>query len=128
MAYKLNFKFVRNNYNLEFRAGGDERVKTTLQTLLARKNISTSRLYNPTRNSLKVIFPSEVELNKVLENKEMFLSENLTPQLSLSVKATRTIFCAGFDRAILQTYSREDIKTILVNGGVEGGRGQYHEK
>ena len=117
MNPRINFKFSRHSYAPERKADGDEQVKSTIQTLMTRFEISTTRMYTPTRNSIKVIFPSEQEMNKVLNNKQTFLEKNLTPHLSLATKAKRTIFCAGFDMAITNTYDKEEIKEDLKSKG-----------
>ena len=39
------------------------------------------------------------------------------PRISLALKASRTIFCAGFDPILLQTYDKDYIETYLENKG-----------
>ena len=113
MAFRLAFRFERNDYSESARANIDREIKVTVQQKLDQKGIKASRIYEPGRNSIKVIFLSEVELNKVLDNEEHFTRANLYPKLSITLKASRTVFCGGFDPALLENSSKEDIQTIL---------------
>ena len=88
-----------------------------LETILASKNIIYNHMYEPSRNSIKVIFPNEKELDKVLKNTEIFIRENFEPRLSLELKASRTAFCSNLDPTILANYSKEEIKESLQHQG-----------
>ena len=68
MAFKLIFRFERVDYSESARADTDREIKITVQQKLDQKNIKASRIFAPGRNTIKVIFLSEVELNKVLDN------------------------------------------------------------
>ena len=97
----------------------DEEIKLELQKILEDKSILADRIYVPSRNSIKVVFYTEGELNKVLDDKNYFIEEGYEPRLSMALKATRTVFCTGFDRALLQTYSKEKIQELLEEKGWE---------
>ena len=94
-----------------------EVLRLELQELLEDRQISTIRIYAPSRNSIKVLFHSENELNKVFIFKEYFEQKGFHPKLSQALKASRTIFCSGFDPVLLQTYSKEYIEEYLENKG-----------
>merc|ERR1711895_74477 len=71
-------------------------------------------MYEPVRNSIKVIFPTEKEIEKVTKNNDCYKNEGFNPTISLALKANRTVFCTNLDPALLQTYTdKEEIKNIL---------------
>ena len=113
MSFRLIFRFGRSDYSEAARADIDRDVKVTLQKKLDEKNIKASRIFSPGRNSIKVLFLSERELNKVLDNEGHFTAANLYPRLSITLKASRTFFCGGFDPALLENNSQENIRAIL---------------
>ena len=114
MAFKLIFRFERADYSESARAEIDREVKVMVQQKLDEKSIKASRIFPPGRNSVKVMFLSENELNKVLDNEGHF-TPNLYPKLSITLKASRTVFCGGFDPALLENSSQENIQAILEN-------------
>ena len=113
MAYRLVFRFERASYSEAVRADTDREIKTTLQKKFDQKSIKASRIYAPGRNSVKVIFQSENELNKVLDNEEYFTVANIYPKICMTLKASRTVFCGGFDPVLLENSSKENIQSIL---------------
>ena len=64
-AFKISFRYDFDPDNLVDKVG-------YLQVLLNEKHISTLRTYAPSRNSIKVLFPNEEELNKVFTCKDFF--------------------------------------------------------
>ena len=117
--FKVSFKYERTDYSEEQRLIFNENLKIKLQTILANKDIRYTRLYAPGRNTLKAIFPSEIEVNKIFANKDTFNNAGINPIISLTLKAKRTIFCTKFDISLIQTYSKPDILEFLKNGGWE---------
>ena len=113
MAHKLAFRFNRNNYSLNTMREHNETIKRALQTLLDNKSITYSHIYDPSRNSIKVIFPTEKEMDKTITHSEFFVTNNFEPKLSLSVKAKRTVLCTNLDPALLETYGKVEIKALL---------------
>ena len=113
MALKIIFKFQRNYYNHETKRENDQQIKQNLNRILIDKGITTSHFYPPGWNSIKVIFPTDSEIDKVMENEESFKAENFEPKMSLSLKSCRTVFCTNFDPVLLQTYDKKYIKEIL---------------
>ena len=117
MALKLSFRLVREDYSENSRTRGDTQIKLKLQQILNAKDISVGRIYAPSRNSVKVLFMSEFELNKVLDNEQVFIQAGLTPKITMKLKVKRTVFCAGMDPAFFNTYCGEDIVGLLVDKG-----------
>ena len=114
--YKIAFRFDREDYSREDREYNDQ-IRLYLQDLFDTQCITADRIYTPSRNSIKAIFVKEEELNKVIINKQYFEGEGYYPRLSMATKASRTIFCSGFDTALLRTYDKETLKELLVNSG-----------
>ena len=78
----------------------DVEIKTTLQRLIDEERIINTRIYPPSRNTVKVLFDSEEKLNKALDKKEKFKGSGFTLKLPMGLKVSRTIFCAGIDQAV----------------------------
>ena len=56
-------------------------------------------------------------MNKVLACKDNFEDKGFFPKISLALKASRTIFCSGFDPVLLMTYNKETINEYLESKG-----------
>ena len=113
MVYKLIFKFNRDNYSPDVMKANNPQIKSRLMELLDKEQIQYSHMYDPARNSIKVVFPVENLIDKVFEKEDTFKQENYKPRMSLSLKACRTVFCTNFDPELLINYSKEDIMGIL---------------
>ena len=113
MTFNLTFRFTRDDYSAEAKTDIDRVIKMTLQEKLDDKNIKFSRIYTPNRNTVKVVFLSDEDLNKVFENEDHFRAAFLTPKMGISMKASRTVFCGGFDPTLLDNYNKDDIKYKL---------------
>ena len=122
MSYKLVFRFDREDYSPEGRQSSNEEIRSWLHERFSAKEIIAERMFVPSRNSIKVIFATEEEANKVLEDKTHFYEKGFDPKITMAMKASRTIFCAGFDQSIITRYNHEDIKGYLEQKGwkVEG--------
>ena len=116
---KITFRFDRASYLEKDISVVNYHVTTALQTKLAEHNIFTNRIYSPSRNSIKALFQSERQVIKVLSSRSSFESVGLSPKLSMSDKARRTIFCSGYDSTLTHTYNKEDIKQFLESTGWE---------
>ena len=92
MALKLIFKFRRDEYTNRTRQENDENIKLNLQQILNEMAITATHMYKPSMDSIKVIFPTDSEIDKVIANEEAFKNKNFEPKMSLSLKACRTIF------------------------------------
>ena len=92
MSFKLAFRFKRNNYSPEAMREGDEEIKRNLKIILDTRTVNFNHMYPPARNSIKVIFPSESEIEKILAHPEHFIENHYEPKMSLTLKANRTIF------------------------------------
>ena len=95
----------------------DPQIKYRLQELMDAKAISYAHMYPPARNSIKVIFPTEKDLDKVINQAVYFITNHFEPKISLKLKANRTVFCTNLDPSILGQYTKEDIKEELTEQG-----------
>ena len=112
MSYKLSFKFQRGHYSGSSTEVANK-IESDLKKLLDEKRVISQRFYTASRDSIKVVFPNEGEVNKVLLNTQAYIRTGFEPRMSLGLKSARTVFCAGFDTALLETYSLENIKDQL---------------
>ena len=113
MALKLIFKYQRDRYTQGTEIEIDNKVKQNLNNILNGKGITITHMYKPARHSVKVIFPTEADIDKVMEHEEEIKTEQFEPRMSLSLKACRTIFCTNFDQSLLETYTKENIMDFL---------------
>ena len=111
MRLKISFRFYRDNYNTDVVQNENESIRQLIFRLLDDKGIASSRIYRPSRNSIKIIFPTDEEVNKVMKNANYFIESGFHPRLSMGLKVSRTIFCIGFDNAFFDTLVRT-CKTI----------------
>ena len=95
----------------------DLKLKNDLNVLLYEHNVSFIRMYTPSRNSIKIVLLSEVEINKIMTNKDYFTHKGFYPTISMTLKAGRTVFCSGFDLTLLRTYDTETIERLLRGKG-----------
>ena len=112
-TYRLSFRFERQDYSQDARAADNDRLKLNLRKQLEERHITVTYLHTPSRNSIKAIFDTEDELNKVLSHKESLEHVGFYPKLSKIMKTRRTVFCSGFDPTLLQTYNKDDIQDLL---------------
>ena len=111
-SFKLAFRFERRNHNHD-----DNQYKLQLKGLLDGIEATTTRIYTPSLNSIKVLFPTEAELNKVMDNKAFIEHHGFTPRLSMALKSSRTVFCFGLDPGMVSTYSVNDMEDLLQAKG-----------
>ena len=109
----MTFGFRRNDYSEEAKVSIDKEIEMELEGKLKGKGINNYRIYRPNRNTVKVVFISEADLNKVYDNKDYFMKAGLTPKTSISIKASRTFFCVGFDPVLLINNNKDNIKHQL---------------
>ena len=83
MEVKVTFGFRRNDYSEEAKVSIDRVIKMELERKLKGKGITTYRIYTPNRNTVKVVFISEDDLNKVFDNKDYFMKAGLTPKTNI---------------------------------------------
>ena len=113
MAYKLSFKYQRNRYSGTM-ADTRSKVEADMKKLLNEKKINCQRFYSASRDSIKVVFPNEIEVNKIMDKAGEYTQAGFEPRMSMALKAARTVFCAGFDQALLTAYTKENIKDQLL--------------
>ena len=115
MAYKLIFRFDRNRYT--GLPSPNERKQQIFNDIMKETNdlrIECTRYYTPSRDSLKVLFPSEKGLNKALKKTNSFIAAGFEPRITMPLKAARTVYCHGFDPALLLAYTEQEIKENLI--------------
>ena len=110
-AHKITFKFQRYDHSIDRTAYNE--IKHDLQELFNAHKITTLRIYNPSRNTIKILLQNEEDFNKVMTNKDHFTNKGFYPNISMALKANRTIFCSGFDITLLQTYDTDTIWGLL---------------
>ena len=116
MAPKLTFH-LNGTSNLSTSSDNNLDIKIRLLKTLEEKEILYSHIYAPTKTSIKVIFPTETEIDKVMNASEYFKMHNLNPKMNLKSKNNRTVFCKNLDPAILSTYNGEEIKNMILQQG-----------
>ena len=112
MSLKILFKFVRSAY----RGTNDEvniKIKQDLTNALTELSIDTNKIFNPSRDSIKAIFPNEGMINKTLKKSGTLQTKGFDPRLSITLKASRTVYIYNIDSALLATYTHTDIKEHL---------------
>ena len=86
MAYKLSFKIDRNKYtgNAE---SVNRKINQELVNVTNTHRIELLRIYQPSRDSIKALFPDEKNLNKALNKSTVLKSSGFEPRLSSAQKA-----------------------------------------
>ena len=82
MALKLSFKLNRCNYRGTLEEI-ESKINNDLSNRLNQLRIQYSRFYRPSKDSIKVIFPSEKEINKVTEKAEELKRHGFEPRVSM---------------------------------------------
>ena len=116
MALKVSFKFDKT----KFRGTHEEINQAITNAITAKLNelrIEHSRAYTPSRVSIKILFPTEDQINKVLDSTEALKTAGFEPRSSMALKSSRTIFCFGFDLAILTAYTAQNLTDHLIEKG-----------
>ena len=113
MAYKLSFKFDRNKYtgNVE---SANKKINQQLINVTNAQGIELLRVFQPSRDSIKALFPDEKNLNKTLKKSTVLKAAGFEPRLSMALKAARTVYCYNLDDTLLNTYTQQDIKEHLT--------------
>ena len=112
MAYKLSFKINRTRYtgNAE---DINRQINQELVSVANSQRIELLHIYQPSRDSIKVIFPDEKNVNKAMTKSAALKSAGFEPRLSMALKAARTVYCFNLDDTLLNTYTQQDIKESL---------------
>ena len=113
MAYKLSFKIDRNKYTGNVEAV-NKKINQDLVNVTNTHRIELLRIYLPSRDSVKALFPDEKNLNKALNKSTVLKSAGFEPRLSMALKAARTVYCYNLDNTLLNTYTQQDIKENLI--------------
>ena len=113
MAYKLSFKIDRNKYTGNVEAV-NRKINQDLVNVTNAQRIELLRIYQPSRDSIKALFPDEKNLNKALNKSTILKAAGFEPRLSMALKASRTVYCYNLDDTLLNTYTQHDIKENLI--------------
>ena len=113
MAYKLIFRFDRSRYQ-DTLIEPNQQISNELTAIFNELRIECSRFYKPSRDSIKTLLPTEKQVNKVLTESRHFNAAGFEPTLTMALKAARTVYCYGFDPALVNTYTTQDIKDHLT--------------
>ena len=117
-ALKLSFRFQRQSRDPQFTFSSDQDIKNKLENLFVEFEIIPTRIYEPSRNTIKALFPSDEELNKVLRNRQDFWARyHFETRLTMALKSSRTVFCSGLDESILCLFGVDQIKGDLRRQG-----------
>ena len=114
MSYKLTFRYTRNRYNGTLEEI-NQQIFNELKAKLNTYNIQSTRFYNPSRVSIKVLFPTEKQVNEALDKTEGFKASGFEPKLPMALKAARTVYCSNFDLALFDAYTHTAIKEHLIH-------------
>ena len=116
MSLKVSFRFNRSRFHGTLEEVNNA-IKGTLTAALNNFVVESTNIYAPTRDSIKVLFPSENEINKIFANIDQFKAAGLEPRISMGLKSKRTVFCFGFDLTLLSTYTPEELCQDLKDSG-----------
>ena len=105
MAYKLSFKIDRSKYmgDAEF---VNRKINQELVNVTNTHSIELLRIYQPSRDSIKAMFPDEKNLNKALNKSIVLNAAGFEPRLSMALKAARTVYCYNLVETLLNTYTQ----------------------
>ena len=90
MAYKLSFKFDRNKYTGDIESV-NRKINRELNSVTNTNGIELLRIFQPSRDSIKALFPDEKNLNKALKKSTVLKAAGFEPRLSMALKAARTV-------------------------------------
>ena len=115
MAFKLSFKIMYRNRFPGTVEEANRLITNSLTAALNQHSIEVARHYNPSRDSVKVLFSTEKALNKAMRKSELLQAAGFEPRMSIALKAARTVYCHSFDTTLLITYTQNDIVEMLRN-------------
>ena len=96
MAYKLSFKINRNKYTGDVETV-NRKINQDLVNVTNAQRIELLRIYQPSRDSIKALFPDEKNLNKALNKSTVMKAAGFEPRISMTLKASRTVYCYNLD-------------------------------
>ena len=92
----------------------NRKINQELVNVTNTHSIELLRIYQPSRDSIKAMFPDEKNLNKALNKSTVLKAAGFEPRLSMALKAARTVYCYNLDDTLLNTYTQQDIKELLT--------------
>ena len=105
MAYKLSFKIERNKYTGDVETV-NRKINQDLVNVTNAQRIELLRIYQPSRDSIKALFPDEKNLNKALNKSTVMKAAGFEPRISMALKAARTVYCYNLDNTLPNTYTQ----------------------
>ena len=110
---EVRIKIERNKYTGDVETV-NRKINQDLVNVTNAQRIELLRIYQPSRDSIKALFPDEKNLNKALNKSTVMKAAGFEPRISMALKAARTVYCYNLDDALLNTYTQQDIKENLI--------------
>ena len=120
MAVKLSIKIDNDVYNIRDYRNHEDRaaqIKSKLTTIFDNIRVPVDRFFAPSYETIKVVIRNEADIDKVFGNKDKFNDKGFEARLSMALRASLTVFIAGYDPALTQVYNADAIKQKLVDEG-----------
>ena len=114
MSVKLNFKLDRAKVNQTHGVNVDQTIKNELEKCFNSKHIQFIRIYFPSHKYIKVLLSTEKLVDDIFNVKLFFADNGFDPVLTMPLKTARTVFCFGFDPALLTTHDKDALKQLLI--------------
>ena len=122
MAVRLSIKIDISVYPTgDYRNNEDRsaQIKSKLTEIFDRAQVPVDRYYAPTRETIKVVIKNENDIDKVFGKMNKFQEKGFQPRLSMALRASLTVFIAGYDPTLTQTYDATHIRQMLLDQGWE---------
>ena len=115
MSVKLNFKIDRSKFNQTHGGNADQAIKNDLEKCFNSKHIQFIRIYFPSHKYVKILLATEKLVEDVFKARTFFNDKGFDPALTMSLKIARTVFCYGFDPALLTTHDKDALEQLLID-------------
>ena len=120
MAVKLSIRIDITVYpNGDYRNNDDRnaQIKSKLTTIFDKIKVPVDRFFAPSRETIKVVIRNEGDIDKVFSKIQEFSDQGFMPRLSMALRASLTVFVAGYDPTLTQTYDANNIRLMLRDQG-----------
>ena len=115
MSVKLNFKIERSKFNQTHGGNADQAIKNELEKCFNSKHIQFIRIYFPSHKYVKILLATEKLVEDVFKARTFFNDKGFDPALTMPLKIARTVFCYGFDPALLTTHDKDAFKQLVID-------------
>ena len=115
MSVKLNFKINRDHFNQSHGVNINQYIKNELEKCFTSKGIQVLRIYPCSYKYIKVLLATEKLVDDVFNAESFFCDNGFKPALTMPLKTARTVFCFGFDPALLGTHDNDSLKQLLID-------------